>query len=740
MDIDNQPLQNDDEIKLNLDRKWSWQVLKFANSKKVNFSEVIRKNSLFKEKEKHFVKDNPELLKILQDSFDFISPLIYLNHQQRDILVNEMKYVHYLHKEKIYSPEDGKGPSPAFMLLKGSVHIYNNEKTFEDFFDQVGIFGYEGPVFHNRSKIALSDENSYIGVIEPETFLKFIVPFSKYATYLSRSIIHKDKTLDNLNTIKSYVLSMINKGPLSLNDLIEKYLKINSCLHPKALENELDVNAWSYALNRLPENIIETLAIVLINISPKILSTNEEVFTSLLKPIKTKARMRDTYKYIEGKYVVCVRELETDVLDFIANMCIHIIESRKIRNFIGGSPIIMEKLFYCGENFDQTIEVIRQETLLNLSKSDVDVLRKTFGNNFSKKMITLMLHHLDYSITINKVPQNKLDSVESWVQNLWIVAKTLLEINSSVDEIDDLVVDIIQGSKRTLIGCISPHLYSHADEIMKWGKDNNIKLQTQVFNNPTDKLLAYSYYYYKTFPEKQLERDQVEAQHGIKVITDTFGTGVQVLLINVNKLDPKYVDKNLVHKAASKNHLILHIGYTFGAQSSAIIKPLLMLFGSKARSMNIIGKAGGLTGNRTDILVANKIFYDKTHELCTINFGEINEKELINELKSSVHIGSMLTVAGTILQNEDLLHFYKHVMGCVGLEMEGFFFVKEIDDSIRHSLLRKDFVTRCFYYASDLPLDPTQNLSMEDGNVSWEEGVGSMNAIMRFIFKKIFSA
>ena len=38
----------------------------------------------------------------------------------------------------------------------------------------------------------------------------------------------------------------------------------------------------------------------------------------------------------------------------------------------------------------------------------------------------------------------------------------------------------------------------------------------------------------------------------------------------------------------------------------------------------------------------------------------------------------------------------------------------------------------------DLPLDPTQNLSMEDGNVSWDEGVGSMNSIMRFIFKKIF--
>ena len=48
-----------------------------------------------------------------------------------------------------------------------------------------------------------------------------------------------------------------------------------------------------------------------------------------------------------------------------------------------------------------------------------------------------------------------------------------------------------------------------------------------------------------------------------------------------------------------------------------------MLFGSKARSMNIIGKAGGLTGNRTDILVSSNIFYDKTNELININYGNI---------------------------------------------------------------------------------------------------------------------
>ena len=47
-------------------------------------------------------------------------------------------------------------------------------------------------------------------------------------------------------------------------------------------------------------------------------------------------------------------------------------------------------------------------------------------------------------------------------------------------------------------------------------------------------------------------------------------------------------------------------------------------------------------------------------------------------------------------------------------------------------------MTRCFYYASDLPLDPTQNLSMETSSVSWDEGVGSMLAIQRYVYNQLF--
>ena len=97
----------------------------------------------------------------------------------------------------------------------------------------------------------------------------------------------------------------------------------------------------------------------------------------------------------------------------------------------------------------------------------------------------------------------------------------------------------------------------------------------------------------------------------------------------------------------------------------------------------------------------------------------------------------MLTVAGTIVQNYDLLNFYKYINGCIGLEMEGYYFVKEIESHFKHNIIN-DIVTRCYYYVSDLPLDPTQNLSQEGQAVSWEEGVGTMNAIQRNVLNLVF--
>jgi hypothetical protein len=700
----------------------------------------IVQKALFDQKHDQVDVEKEKYSKILEESFDSVSPLIYLSNEQRKAFLDHARYLKFSEKKTIYSGMEGNldaGHWAAFILLEGEVHIFDNQENFKDLINRIHFFGYDGPIFSKRFNTVLVEKNSVLAMIPRSVFVNHIHPFSKFCTYISRRIINKDKVLDDLTILKNYILNFSEKA-VDMYKLIKLYRNIDPCLHPNVNKDDIDFSAWTYALNRLPQSVLETYVFLLVNKPPKLLSTRDELAKEIIPRIPTAARNRDVYRYLEGKNIIVVREMETDVLDFISNMCIHMIEAGKLRKLIC-SPITVGKLFDARGNFDQAIEVLKKATGTTISEFSYNTLKKVFGDKFAEKLISLCLHYQDYSISIFKMGSTDQDPVEQWMQNLWNVSKELLGINRSVEEVDDLVVDIFQGSKRTLLGCISPHIFMHQEEILKWGVENNIKLKTKHFLNENDKLLAYSYYYYKTFPEKAKEKDEVEKAHGVAFIEQTFSTGVQVLVINTNKLDPRYVDPCLKLKPASKNHIILHIGYTFGAQSSHIVKPILMLFGSKARSMNIIGKAGGLAGNRTDILVADKMFYDKTHDLVNINYGNLDVEDLKATTKSNIHVGPMLTVAGTVLQNNDLLNFYKIVMGCIGLEMEGFFFVREIESSIKHGLLKPDFITRCFYYASDLPLDPNQNLAQEDGNVSWDEGVGSMNAIQRYILKQVLS-
>ncbi len=620
--------------------------------------------------------------------------------------------------------------------MEGELHFLD-KCQFRDLVDFTCFFGYDGPIFKKRFSTVEIEVGSIVGIISEKVFLEYLHPFSKFCTFISRSIIHKDKVLDDLLHFKNFIIEKIDSGPIEMDNMIEIYKKINPCLHPKMDSDEIDFSAWFYSLNRLPRNALDTYVFILLNKPPKVLFSKDKLADDYIPRIHTNGRNRDVFKFLEGKSIIVVRELETDVLDFISNMCINLLEAKKLRNLIN-SPKVLGQLFENKHDFDKSIEILEKATKHKMTNSEKENLSKFFGNQIAEKLINLCLHYQNYSITISKLPNSDQDPSEKWIQNLWKVARNLLGVTSSIEEMEDLIVDISQGSKRTLLGCISPHIFKNKEKIIKWGIDNNTKFKTKEFLSETDKLLAYAYYYYKSNPDEAKEKLLMENEHGIRYIDETFSTGIQILIVDVNKLHPDYCDPAFRIKPASKNHIILHFGYTFGAQSSLIIKPILMLFGSKARSMNIIGKAGGLTGNRTDILISSNIFYDKTNELININYGDIDIHQLEKETKSNVHLGPMLNVAGTILQNNDLLLFYKYVQGCIGLEMEGYFFAREIESCMKHGILKKDFITRCFYYASDLPLDPNQNLAQEDGNVSWDEGVCSMNAIQRFIMTQIF--
>lgn len=159
------------------------------------------------------------------------------------------------------------------------------------------------------------------------------------------------------------------------------------------------------------------------------------------------------------------------------------------------------------------------------------------------------------------------------------------------------------------------------------------------------------------------------------------------------------------------------------------------MFGHRVRSVNVLGKAGGLVGSRGDILLPPATLLQTNDELYPLPNRDLPADLLRGLLpERSVHVGPVLTVAGTLLQDRTLLHFYRRIWKCVGLEMEGSFFARQLISAVETGVVRKDVAARFAYYTSDVPLNPDENLS--EKLAPWE-GVPPLYAITRGVLTRI---
>lgn len=204
-------------------------------------------------------------------------------------------------------------------------------------------------------------------------------------------------------------------------------------------------------------------------------------------------------------------------------------------------------------------------------------------------------------------------------------------------------------------------------------------------------------------------------------------------------------------------HFIINMDFAFGAQAEGICRAVFSAFGHRIRSVSIMGKAGGLVGKRGDIQLATHVLMSKSSFIIEDNQDELRNcrnddlhQERLKELagpRVNVFCGNVLTVTGTMLQNVKLLRYYQRVWGCVGMEMEGSYFARVMEDFHQQGIARRDIISRFAYYTSDLPLgmNNSEDGGAEDSGDSAtlsapmrpQEGVPPLYAIARAILERI---
>lgn len=529
-----------------------------------------------------------------------VPPFTYLSATDVAVLAAASTFRMYEADDIIMVPRESGDSGDVYVMVEGDAYTTDHQgKEFLETLVRSTVFGLFHPLFGQRYAHAIASGRCLVLAIAGSAFMQVLRPGSLYALALARNLMVKHDIFGHLAAFRTLVLDGVRSGSIPIDEMLARYKRMNSALHTHANDpHVLDLAAWSYAVQRLPECVTATYVWLICATLPDLYAHPE-----LALPISSALRARAVFKLNEGKGLVVMRELETDLLDFCANLAIHIIESNKLRRRLG-TPKIMGELMKSlreGETADIQERFLAQTPLSVEERAEV--LKLFPRKRLLATLLDCILHHSDYSLIID-IPRklNASDPSERWTRTLGEQVKLMLGLDQTASiaggDVPHLVVDLMQGSTRTAISCLSPWLHANAAKIMAWGAENNVKLVTRTFASEADRLYAMSFYYLKAHPAAVEERRIFEAERGIVRITETEMTGIQVLLFDVNRLDPALCDPAFRVRPASEAHLIVCIGYTFGSQSADIMRCLVMLFGHHIRSVNIFGKAGGLCGRR----------------------------------------------------------------------------------------------------------------------------------------------
>lgn len=527
-----------------------------------------------------------------------------------------------------------------------------------------------------------------------------------------------------------------NRGYVPMVPMLRLYQALQPALHPLVGESAaIDFAALEYAVRRLPANVTRTFSFLLTDELPEGFSPPQVYFPD----VPTAGRRRDIWEVLPGKNVVLLRDGMSDLIDMVSCLCLYAVEARKIRRRVRTPPSVAA--LFAAVNRGAAADTAGDASAsaaFPFTAEEVARFSTVWPDRPLERIWEIVRHREMFSIRVQR-RKNSYNSRRSelWTAQVGSAAKELLGVHPAGFS-EELPVHIISSNTHSVTNCLNPWYTDSGDEILEWGRSARHPLTKQQWRLERDLMYALARDYFQARPERSVAAQRMARENGILRLKETASTGIQVQIVDLNKTDFSRLDPGVDRSTAGQRAVIVNIDYAFGEQAQHIIRNLLMLFGTRVRSISFLGKAGSLVGNRGDVLVPTAFIAQDSDQ-----FEPFPERDpgCLERLRARLapcraHVGPLLTVNGTLLQNRTMLHFYRRLWGCVGLEMEGFHYYRQVVDSAELGVVSPQVMTRSYYYVSDLPLDATATLSTPLGST---EGIPPLYAITRQILSEILS-
>ncbi len=499
----------------------------------------------------------------------------------------------------------------------------------------------------------------------------------------------------------------------------------------------VELNGLEYVIDRMPKGIE--------NCSKIVLTAQEDFHETSFEKIVPLKRRRFSYAVSKKEICFVITTGKSEIYDILTHITFLNIEAQKIyrqvRNKVGGlrsewhdlERVVASNRSPKGEELDKAIWNLSiilgrtyretKETYESIEKNRMDhdsnngLFRIVYGIG---KRIMAEQDEGENELMVYFTPSlhemiDRQKYATRWAENLKIELCRL--------QLQDRPIHVVSANMHSM---------------------RNILYGAGFLAHAGDKIPDDLYEMIRAVKDREEGVEHYAQKYGFNFLEDVSGSNINIHIIDIaaingSDIHPAIgVDLQLIRESAP---VLIVFDYAFGTQAFDIMDELLSPFRLQGEdiafginSISIMGKAGVLPGKKGDVMIATAHVMEGTAN----NYIVANDMSVADfDGSIAVHVGPMLTVLGTSLQNRDVLQrFHSSSWKAVGLEMEGGHYQRAISGAIIQGRIAADMKIRYAYYASDNPLISGQTLA---SGPMGEEGIVPTYMISKIILEKIIN-
>lgn len=555
--------------------------------------------------------------------------------------------------------------------------------------------------------------------------------------------------------VRTYTTLLRSSGTIKLKTLVPAHFGMHASLHSLAAAPEMDMGAFMYSVQRLPE-CIERIHHVVLGQTARIFAEGGYPHVEdQWRPVTSPGRRRKWW-YDDAETLAVFVASVSDLDDLIPTLVAYQIEWNKLHGLLEAAPearAAIERLATGDAIPVQEEEAIAEKcrTALQIEGRDWGRLRGAWGVNFWQTLATVAAHEKGMTLQMlggthtgySRVTQRWWGPIGATLHHHGLQERPIYFISSNTHS----VVNVLSGTARRRRDALIAHVreVQHPELLPEYEK----MVRGEVRASWDNFLYFAARRYFAANPHEREERTKEEEERGIWTIPSEGALDVGIQVIEVSQLHADDIDPRLQVdgelRVAESDAVIVNINYPLGMAANHILTQVA-LNTAALKGVYVLGKAATLNGRIGDVMLSTTVFDEHTGNTYWLdNCFRYEHLAPFLTYGSAFDNQKALTTRGTFLQNQAYLDLYYRENYTV-VEMEAGPYLNALyedtfptrypmNENVNFSQVPVDF--GLIHYASDTPYSRAYTLGARGMSYyGLDSTYASTLAILRRVFER----